>query len=174
MPARLLGQRPRRARVTTPEVTLEIAQGQADREMVPRSLAREVAAGVGLDDRTVAQLLDQQAPVVRALSTYQRNHFLSGIQWLYLRTLAEVQQTWERMKWGERRDATVVMGICVQRAMEVSGQPMMVVAGVHEHRHSFPQLAGVLAEVARRLDTPTVDGAPVDAEPASLVPGPVA
>lgn len=165
MPASLLGTKPRRARVMTPETTLAVAQGQADREMAPRSLAREVAVGVGLSDEVVQQLLDRQAPVIRALSSYQRDHFLSGWQYFYLKTLAEVQATWATMKWGERRDAAVIMGIATERALLVSGQPTAIIAGVHEHRHSLPQLASVLAEVARRLDTTTVDAVPIGDAP---------
>lgn len=170
MPARLLGTKPRRARVMTPETTLLVAQTQADREMAPRSLAHEVAVGVGLDADTVQDLLDRQAPVVRALARYQRDTFLAGWQYFYLKALSEMQTTWARMKWSERRDAAVIMGIATQRAMEVAGEPVMVIAGVHEHRHSFPQLAGILAEVVRRLDTSIVDVASGNADTHALAP----
>ena len=162
-----LGQKPRRARLTTPEMSLAITSSQATLDAVPRSLAKEVGIGVGLDADTVQDLLDRQAPVVAALSRYQRDHFLSGWQYFYLRTLAEVQETWATMRWAERRDAAVIMGIATERALLVSGQPTAIIAGVHEHRHALPALAGVLAEVARRLG---VDAATVDAEPATLVP----
>ena len=62
-------------------------------------------------------------------------------------------------------DGGVIGGIAPERALLVSGQPTAIIAGVHEHRHALPQLAGVLAEVARRLGPGTID-----AEPATLVP----
>ena len=147
-----------------------VAQAQVAAEAAPRSLSHEIAVGVGLSDSAVQKLLDQQAPVLSKLRAYQRDHFLSGWQYFYLKTLAEVQETWATMRWAERRDAAVIMGIATERALLVSGQPTAIIAGVHEHRHALPQLAGVLAEVARRLG---VDSTTVDAEPAMLTPGPV-
>lgn len=164
----VIGRKPyHRPGSPTPETYLALSSAQASAEAAPRSLINEVSIGTGVEASQVQHLLDRQAPVVAALRQYQRDHFLSGWQYFYLRTLAEVQATWEKMKWGERRDAAVIMGIATQRAMEVAGEPVMVLAGVHEHRHSFPALAGVLAEVARRLDMTTVDAMPVSAMPLS-------
>lgn len=165
----VIGRKPyHRPGSPTPETYLALSQAEAQAESAPRSLVHEVSIGTGVEASQVQRLLDQQAPVVAALRHYQRDHFLSGWQYFYLRTLAEIQATWATMRWAERRDAAVIMGIATERALLVSGQPTAIIAGVHEHRHALPQLAGVLAEVARRLG---VEAATVDAEPATLVPG---
>src|SRR3990167_698880 len=137
--------------LTPPGPTLDTCMAAVQVEAAPRSLVNSISRVVGVAPGTVAQLLDRQRPVVRELSSYKRDEFLAGWQWFYLQSLAQLQDDWTGMKWSERRDAAVIMGIATERGALVAGQPTSIVAGVHEHRHELPQLAETLALVARRL-----------------------
>ena len=117
---------------------------------------RQLSAVTALDRKTIDRLLEKQVPVVGALSQLKRNEMLAGWQWLYFDSLVKVQDD-QKMSWGDRRNAAVVLGIATEKVLLLTGQPSQIVGHLHEVRISLPQLAARLADVSRAIvGTPSV------------------
>ena len=84
-----------------------------------------------------------------------RDEMLDLWNWLYLDTLNAMREG--SMTFKERKDATMTLAICTEKALLLSGQPTQIIAGIHEHRHHIADIAAKLAKVAKAIDKPKAE-----------------
>jgi hypothetical protein len=89
--------------------------------------------------------------VANGLSVPNRPVLLAGMQWLYLRCMAQMAAEYDAGRAilpGDLRNYAVTMGIAIDKVQLLSGAPTEIVAGIHEVRHLLPALAERLARVS--------------------------
>ena len=137
--------------VTTQDEALTILEAKAAHPGVSN---RKLSAITLLDHEKIRRLLAKQVPVVSELSKFKRDEILAGWQWMYLDALARVQDDDDKISWGDRRNAAVVLGIASEKILLLNGHPTQLVGHLHEVRIDLPLLAQRLADVSRAVRGP--------------------
>lgn len=55
---------------------------------------------------------------------------------------------------------SIAAGVATDKLLVLAGRPTSIVAGLHEVRHSLPQLAATLSRVAEIINVPVIEGDP--------------
>lgn len=139
---------------------MDIAQLGANPEASVRAVARAMGAPVS----TVRDTMRKWTPVVGEYRALQRD-WLAGMWQVAAAGALDKLATMAYDGYSTASDAqkwAITAGIATDKLMVLHGMPTSIVANIHEVRHSLPQLATMLAGIAKRtsvtqvIDIPTV------------------
>ena len=125
--------------------------------------ASQVATELGVHTTTVQAIVRRHGDLGEALKEVRSDYFTSGFKYVWLQALDRVRGG-VGLSSQDVKNYALAMAISIDKVALIQGWPTQVVAHLHEHRHEVSDIAGKLAEVARRVGagpapevTPEVD-----------------
>ena len=118
----------------------------------------EVAAQLAVHPSTVQNIVRRHAGLSDELKDVQGSYIAGGFKFMWLQALDDYRRRAEsgELTAQDAKNYALTAAISTDKLAMVQGWPTQVIAHLHEHRHALSDVAGKLAEVARRvgMDTP--------------------